>query len=82
MCVPTKQYRKYLGCNHTLPSDPCNKYAHYLEMCLAYPTEPLRFDFETMEQLLESRDKFRFCKEGKNIDREFRYGESWQEHDD
>jgi hypothetical protein len=78
MCPRTKYYRTYRACGHTLPLNVCNHYAHHLEMCLKHLIEPVRFKVDEMEELPSVEGMCRFCREGKDIDGDFRFGETWE----
>ena len=82
MCPRTNQYKEYLMCKapgHKVPVDACNKYAHGLGMCLEDPVNPQKFCFDKMERSGQCViDQCRFCKAGKDLDGNFKYGENWQ----
>jgi hypothetical protein len=48
-------------------------------MCLSYPTEPVRFKLEEMEQLPSDNGMCRFCREGKDINGGYKYGQKWED---
>lgn len=78
MCGRTDWHQTH-SCGHQLPLQPCNAYAHHLEMCLANPGEPRKFVWANMRRAPTSLDECRFCKEGKDIEDEWGYGENWLE---
>lgn len=82
MCPSTNTFKHYVYCStygHTLPLGACNKYAPGLRMCLEDPVSPKKFNFKTMEHGGVVRDVCSFCKEGKDLDGAYLYGEYWQE---
>ncbi|KAL1611206.1 hypothetical protein SLS59_000847 [Nothophoma quercina] len=81
MCPRTNTYKKYILCGatgHKLPVGACNKYAYGLHMCLDDPVAPQKFDFRRMENGGIVWDYCRFCKEGKDIEGDYLYGQSWE----
>lgn len=80
MCSRTNIYNHYLFCaitGHKLPAGACDKYAHGLQMCLDDPNAPRRFDFSKMHGR-QVWDHCRFCKEGRDLEGGYKYGEMWQ----
>lgn len=81
MCLSVDTWKHYLYCRdngHKLPVGACNKYAHGLKMCLDDLNEPKKFDFKTMVNGGIVWDHCSFCKAGKDIDGDFKYGENWE----
>ncbi|KAJ4984476.1 hypothetical protein SVAN01_10028 [Stagonosporopsis vannaccii] len=80
MCPRTNTYKHYLFCGltgHKIPSGACNHYAPGLQMCLDDPSGLRKFNLRKMNKKLVW-DYCRFCKEGRDIDGDFLYGETWQ----
>lgn len=62
---------------HKIPDGACDKYAYALKMCLDEPSGLRKFNFKRMDKE-EVWDYCRFCKEGKDLEGDLKYGEMWQ----
>ncbi|KAF3005840.1 hypothetical protein E8E13_008663 [Curvularia kusanoi] len=80
MCGRTNFKRDH-ACDHVVPLEPCDKYAHELSMCFADPNGARKFDWKNMEEAPPSSDPCRFCREGKDIEGAWRFGVYWKDSD-
>lgn len=78
MCDPknTKCVVLHRGCNHFIPKDPCEHYSNLLGVCMANPRTKNIDDRKAFD---EDPGLCKFCREHKDIDGPYGYGQGWEE---
>jgi hypothetical protein len=80
MCDPkdTKIFEVFDGCGHRLPKEVCNYYSNEYFQCYAAPNLAKKLPVYEWKDGKRYSEICKFCKEGKDIDGAYKYGEGWK----
>jgi len=83
MCDPknTKQYEIYEGCGHQLPAKACDYYAYAHHKCYEAPDVAKNVNCYQWDDGKYYSGLCRFCNEGKDIERAWKYGLKWKDRE-
>lgn len=84
MCDPdnTKEYEVYEGCGHKLPAEACDYFAYAHHKCYEHHDVAKKVECYNWKEGLYFGLKCRFCNEGKDIEKEWKYGKKWKDRKD